>query len=207
MAGMHGYNHTCSEAKVNIAQYKSTINTSSFSKVEISRIWEFYVSKSPAEQSSQSISLLNYGWANNNNRENGFHVLEKALVGTADNLTLCFVRAKTIKDTLSAMDLANDSICICHPRGVLMQEFEYQHDENETVRVESKEARVRCLFRHIRNAFAHGNTYFLPNDMVMFEDKERGSSGKITTRLLMPQQALLKWMTIVDRDNILPKET
>lgn len=207
MAGMHGYEHICNDTKIDIAKYKATLNASSFSDEEIKKLWEFYVSRSPAEQSSQSISLTNYGWENNNNRENGLPVLEKKLIEAANNISICFVRARTIKDTLSAMDLANDTICSCHPRGVLMQEFIYQHDENESVRVESKESRVRCLFRHIRNAFAHGNTYLLPNGMILFEDKESGSTGKVSARILMPQAALLKWITIVDREHILSEAT
>ena len=207
MAGMQGYEHTCNENKVGFNEYKSTLNASTFSDEEIKRLWEFYVSRSPAEQSSQSISLINYGWENTNNRENGLPALEKALKAAASNMNICFVRARTIKDTLSAMDLANESICIHHSRGVLMQAFEYQHDENEVVHVESSESRVKCLFRHIRNAFAHGNTYLLPNGMIMLEDKEQGLKGKITARLLMPQNSLLSWITIVDRNCIWRKAT
>ena len=207
MAGLRGYEHTCNNSKVSVAGYKSTLNASIFTDAEIKRLWEFYVSRSPAEQSSQSISLINYGWEYNNNRENGLPALEMALKAAANNMNICFVRARTIKDTLSAMDLANESICIHHSRGVLMQAFEYQHDENEVVHVESSESRVKCLFRHIRNAFAHGNTYLLPNGMIMLEDKEQGLKGKITARLLMPQNSLLSWITIVDRNCIWRKAT
>ncbi len=207
MAGMQGYEHTCSKNKIHFVQYKSTLNGNSFSDAEIKKLWEFYVSKSPAEQSSQSISLTNYGWANNNNRENGLPVLERALTAAANNMSLCCVRAKTIKETLAAMDLSNDTICIDHPRGVLKQDYKYQHDENETVHIVSTESRVRCLFRHIRNAFAHGNTYLLPNNMIIFEDRESGLAGNITARILMPQHSLLNWISIVDRNHILPNVT
>lgn len=56
--------------------------------------------------------------------------------------------------------------------------------------------KIKCLFRHIRNAFAHGNTYFFENENVLLEDKD---GKKVTARILIPQQALLEWTGIIDK--------
>lgn len=200
MAGMKGYSHKCNLKKYDYTSCKRTINNAGYTDSEIKQIWEFYVTKSIAEQSSQSVKLENYGWDQTQNKKTGYPALEALLAKEAKDCLFCFVRAKTIKDTLSEMDLANNIICIDHPRAVLRQNFSYSHDENETVSLSSKEGRIVCLMRHIRNSFAHGNTYFLPNDNILLEDFE---TKNVTAKILIPQRALLSWITIIDKDNIL----
>ena len=94
------------------------------------------------------------------------------------------------------MDLANDRICISHPRAVLTQNFTYESDENEIVKIKSTESRINAIFRHIRNSFAHGNTYFFPNGNCLLIDKYR---TKTTAAILIPKQSLWDWISIVDR--------
>lgn len=204
MPGMVGFTHKCKSEKCDITRYKKTINESIFTDVEIKHIWEFYVTKSIAEQSSQSISLENYGWESTTNQETGFPALEALLIEAANISALCCIRAKSIKDTLAAMDLLGDRICIEHPRAVLKQDFNYDVNENEKFSFEFKESRIKCLFRHIRNAFAHGNTYFFDNGNMLLEDKEGNGDRKITAKILIPQSALISWISIVDKDRILP---
>ena len=203
MSGMNGFVHRCIVPKVNVIPFRNTINSTGFTDEEIKKIWEFYVTKSMAEKSSQSVKLENYGWDINQSKTTGLPALENELSNAADSCVMCFVRARTIKDTLSAMDLSNSMICTEHPRAVLKQEYRYDHNENEEVQIESGESRIVCLFRHIRNAFAHGNTYFFENGNLLFEDKDKGESGAISARIIIPQRALLTWIQIVDKDNIL----
>lgn len=203
MAGMKGFAHICNAPKIEFTQYKTSINNAGYSDTELRRLWEFYVTKSISEKSSLSIKLENYGWENTQSKTTGLPALESLLTASAGNCHLCFIRAKTIKDTLGQMNLANSRICIDHLRGVLKQDFKYEHNENEEVTIESAESRIVCLMRHIRNSFAHGNTYFFPNRNVLLEDRDSGEKGGISARIIIPQFALLKWISIVDRDNIL----
>ena len=59
------------------------------------------------------------------------------------------------------------------------------------------ESRIKALFRHMRNSFAHGNTYFFDNNMVLLEDKD---GGKITATILLPVHSLVDWIFIVDKN-------
>ena len=179
------------------------IKDSGFSADEVNLIWDFYVTKSPAEQSTQSISFTNYGWADTTSKENGYPALENALAKDAGIESFYMIRATSIKNTLNSVDLGNRTICIEHPRAVLMQRYSILVDENENMQFQHEEKRVTCLFRHIRNSFAHGNTYFFENDMMLLEDKDKST---ITARILMPRKSLLSWIDIVDKDKISNKE-
>lgn len=200
MAGMIGFSHSCEIIKENFENYKSTINSAGFTDEEIKRIWDFYVTRSISGRSSQSLRLEDLGWEITQNRKTGLPALEDSLSVAAGNCIFCFVRARTIKDTLGQMDLINSHICLQHPRAVMKQEFSYSHNENEEVFITSNENRIVCLMRHIRNAFAHGNTYFFNNDNMMLEDKDNAS---ISARIIIPQRALLLWIPIIDKNNTL----
>ena len=56
------------------------------------------------------------------------------------------------------------------------------------------------MFTHIRNAFAHGNTYFFENGNVLLEDKD---GNKITARILIAVQTLVDWIRLIDKDSII----
>lgn len=195
--------HICTSKKYDIQNRKMAIKDSGFSADEVNLIWDFYVTKSPAEQSAQSISFTNYGWANTTNKENGYPALENALAKDAGIESFYMIRATSIKNTLNSVDLGNRTICIEHPRAVLIQKYSVKVEENETMKLNPEESRVACLFRHIRNSFAHGNTYFFENDMMLLEDKDKST---ITARILMPRKSLLSWIDIVDKDKISNKE-
>ena len=97
------------------------------------------------------------------------------------------------------MDLYEDLICISHPRAVLMQNFTCSTDENEKVTLKSEENRINAIFRHIRNALAHGNTFFFDNGMCLLEDKD---GKRRTAGILIPSRSLLDWIFIVDKNEI-----
>ena len=195
--------HICTSEKYDIQNRKMAIKDSGFSADEVNLIWDFYVTKSPAEQSAQSISFTNYGWAETTNKENGYPALEKALAESAGIESFNMIRTRTIKDTLNLVGLGDGTICIEHPRAVLTQKYSVKVDEKEDLQLKPEESRVKCLFRHIRNSFAHGNTYFFENDMMLLEDKDKST---ITARILIPRKSLLSWIDIVDKDKILNRE-
>ena len=128
---------------------------------------------------------------------------EKELAENAGIESFYMIRTKTIKDTLILLGLGNRTIYIEHPRAVLTQKYSVNVDEKENMQLKSEESRVKCLFRHIRNSFAHGNTYFFENDMMLLEDKDKNT---ITARILMPRKSLLSWIDIVDKNKILKRE-
>ena len=197
MAGMNGFTHSCNCPKVKYEDYKGSLKASSYDDADISLIWDFYVTYAFAAESAQSISLKDYGW------ENPEKDLEKSLMEKAQIDKLCCIRANRIYDTLAACDMSNKEICITHSRGVVQQKYSITVDENEKMSFaggSGAETRITCLFRHIRNALAHGGTYFFESGNMLLEDKD---NSKITARKIIPQQALLDWIRIVDKTKIL----
>lgn len=67
-------------------------------------------------------------------------------------------------------------------------------DDNEP---KAKSGKPEAFFTHIRNSFAHGNTYFFDNGNVLLEDKNRSN---ITAMILIRQQTLLDWISLIDKD-------
>lgn len=198
MAGMTGFIHSCSETKVQKNKYRCALRDSDFSDSECNLIWDFYVARSFAATTGDPIFLDTYGWQTTQSNTDGLPALENQLAVAAGISSLCIVRNKTIKDTLSQMDLGQERLCVTHTRAVLMQNFSYEATENETVTIKSEESRINAIFRHIRNSFAHGNTFFFPNDMCLLEDKD---GKKVTAAILIPKQVLLDWIYIVDKNH------
>ena len=196
MAGMAGFVHSCDDEKIEKAPYHLALKESGFTGDQINILWDFYVSRSFAAATGNPISIESCGWHDTQSKTDGFPALESELASAAGISAFCIIRNKTIKDTLSQMDLANDRICVSHPRAVLSQNFTYESDENETVKIKSGESRINAIFRHIRNSFAHGNTYFFPNGNCLLIDKD---GSKTTAAILIPKQALWDWISIVDR--------
>ena len=196
MADKAGFVHSCSDAKIEMSLYHLALKESGFTENQINILWDFYVSRSFAAATGNPISLETCGWDDSQSKTNGFPALEFELASASGISSFCIIRNKTIKDTLSQMDLANDRICISHPRAVLTQNFTYESDENEIVKIKSTESRINAIFRHIRNSFAHGNTYFFPNGNCLLIDKDR---TKTTAAILIPKQSLWDWISIVDR--------
>lgn len=46
-------------------------------------------------------------------------------------------------------------------------------DGNLKVEISNTEAGYRCIFRHIRNAFAHNNVFFFENGNILMKDYQR----------------------------------
>ena len=201
MAGKRGFEHHCEEAKILKGANKNSLNSSPFSYAQIDMIWDFYVTHTISGGSGLERTIEDYGWKKTENKTNGYPALENGLVESAElQDNICFIRSKTCKDTLKAMDLSNDLFCAHHPRAVMLQKYSTTVDENEIISFaggSSAENRIVCLFRHIRNSFAHGNTYFFDNGFVLLEDKD-GST--VTAEILIKQKTLLDWIRVIDKD-------
>lgn len=198
MAGKNGFTHNCAFNKERKSVYKNSIINSNYTDIEINIIWDFYVTHSLSNGSSLSRKIIDYGWDATISSTNGYNAIEKLLCLNANISEFCFIKAKTCKDTLNTMDLSNDFICVFHPRAVMLQDYSVSIDENENLKLESKENHILCLMRHIRNAFAHGNTYFFDNDNMLLEDND---GGRITASILIPKRSLLDWIKIIDKNS------
>ena len=62
----------------------------------------------------------------------------------------------------------------------------------------AKAGDAESVLTHIRNAFAHGNTYYFENQFVLFEDKDQ--KGIITARIILAQQTLIDWISLIDSE-------
>ena len=199
MAGVTGFDHICSEEKIEIIEHKRSLMNSAFSDAECRIIWDFYVARSFSAATGLAVDLSDYGWNNSQSKTDGLPALERKLAEAAGIEAFCIVRSKSVKDTLQQMGLSQDRICTVHPRAVLMQNYHVDIDENEKPKIVSDESRIHSLFRHIRNSFAHGNTYFFSNEMCLLEDKD--GATKITAESLIPCKALISWIGIVDKEH------
>lgn len=201
MPGMMGYEHHCGEEKVSKAANKKSLKDSPFSYAQIDMIWDFYVTHAISGGTGLERTVEDYGWSKTENKKDGYPAIECSLIEKAKlKNNICFIRAKKCNDTLGAMDLSNDLICVSHPRAVLLRNYTLSVDENERISFAGSSAaenQVVCLFRHLRNAIAHGNTYFFENGFVLLEDKDKSS---ISASILIQQQTLLDWISVIDRN-------
>lgn len=81
----------------------------------------------------------------------------------------------------------------------MLQNYHITVDENDIPVFDSNnpaESKLTAFFRHIRNAFAHANTYFFDNGIVLLEDKDK---SKLTAAILIKQQTLLDWIKVIDK--------
>ena len=80
-----------------------------------------------------------------------------------------------------------------------MQSVKVQIDEYGKIRITDTDGnRMISLFRHIRNALAHGNTYFFENGFMMLADRNEKKDD--TARIILPISALLEWIWIIDKN-------
>ena len=159
-----------------------------------------YKNKNNHQKNSLQIGgsiILDNGWDINKFLKE----IESNLMHIAGIDKLCCIRSKKIDNTLKACDLYENEICVEHPRAVIQRKFTLEIDENEKISFaggQGGEKRIDCLFRHIRNSFAHTNTYFFNNGNVLLEDKD---GTKITSMILIKGQTLLDWIHYIDKDN------
>lgn len=184
--------------KVEVQNYKSSINECHLSTDEIALIWEFYVTKSIAKSAEQKRSAADYGWKQLPYKK----MMESAGIEEKNVKVLC---ANSINTTLLNMDLQivegtgdkkkNKPIDIDLCRIVCLTPYTISDEEQP----KPKFGEIESILTHIRNSFAHGLTYFFDNGNVLFEDKEK--SGTISARMILKQQTLIDWIRIIDYEH------
>jgi hypothetical protein len=114
-------------------------------------------------------------------------------------IILNFIEASTIIELLieegKDREKRNKPIDIDTPRIVCLSPFTIADEEAPKAKVGEAES----VLTHIRNAFAHGNTYYFDNKYVLFEDKDQ--RGSITARILLSQQSLIDWIRLIDHES------
>ena len=177
-------------SRVFASAYKKSIYDIGLPREQEAAIWDFYVTKSIASSASQRRTISDYGWKN---------IPFKEMLSSAGILSnnVKILPATSINETLKKYNLdtgkANDEkeIEIDELKIVCLTPFTIA-DENPP---KAKVGDAESVLTHIRNAFAHGNTYFFDNGKVLLEDK---NSNVITARILIDVQTLLDWIPIVD---------
>lgn len=183
--------------KLEIQPYKKSINQTSFTPEQISIIWDFYVTKSIAKSCSQKRKISDYG-------HNKFPWKEMLIVSEIQSKNVKILLANSINKTLKSFDLTtteskskgkqNKAIEIDVPKIVCLTPYTISDEEPPKAKVGEAES----VLTHIRNSFAHGNTYFFDNGNVLFEDMD--TRGEITARIILRQHTLLDWISLIDKD-------
>lgn len=189
--------HVCNEKKEKLDNHKESIIQSTLTTDEINAVFDFYVLHAPILRSGSEKtadfgmrSPGEYGWYGNR----GLGELERNLLKSGNIHRFVMIRADSIDETLESMDLKDD-ICIKHPRAVMQHNFKVTVKENGEVKLDDKETRMQCLFRHIRNSIAHNRTYLFENgEMILLED---GDDKKVTARILIKVKTLVDWIEII----------
>lgn len=181
--------------KQTINQFKKSINESSFSIEQIAMIWDFYVTKSMAGSAAQRRKISDYG-------QSQIPFAKMLNAATIDDNHYAVLLADKMPLTLKELDFVvagskgvEIEIDIDTPRFAFL--MGYSISDNEPPKAKNDCSKAEGLLTHIRNAFAHGNTYFFPNGNVLLEDK---NGSTITAMILIKQQTLLDWIKIIDCD-------
>lgn len=193
------YVHNCGSQQMDITAFAKSIVNMGFQQQECLDILTFYLFNAPVLKSNKTDdqfglkSLREYGWVGNPDMSK----LEGRLLKSAGIGMFCFIKSDSISETLESMNLGQ-KICIEHPRAVIKQNYNVVVREDNSVCITKQETRMECLFRHIRNAFAHNHTYDFNNGMIMLEDCD--DNGKISARIIFPKRSLIDWRRIVKRE-------
>lgn len=181
--------------KDTVQKYKKSINESGFTVAQISMIWDFYVTKSIAASASQKRTASDYGLKQipfvkmlevAGIKENQYKILlSDRMPATLDALNLKTTGEKGIEIPIE-VDI---------PRFALI--MGYSISDEEEPKPKDNCSKAECLLTHIRNAFAHGNTYFFNNENLLLEDKNKSNT---TAMIIIKQKTLLDWIKLIDHE-------
>lgn len=179
--------------KTIIQKYKKSINEAGFSERQILILWDFYVTKSMSSTAAQCRKPSDYGI-----KQLNINSLMKT-AGISDGCSK-FLLADTMKKTLKAMDLSYSgkkgaAVEIDIDRVRIAFTTPYSISDDEPPKAKEGYSHAKSLFIHMRNAFAHGNTYFFDNGNALFEDRK---DSNVTAMILINKKTLLDWIVQVD---------
>ena len=144
--------------------------------VEISDIYDFYLLRCPyaksnqsSASSSRSINLADYKWMGSK-LDDLMQWICRHFTNDDGNLQLVFQVSDAVNETIANLGLNKECVCLSCSRAVLQIGNKVTISENGECRVRLKESYATCLFRHIRNAFAHGNYHIGANGRILLLD-------------------------------------
>lgn len=183
--------------RVIVQEYKKSIYDIGLDKDSEAIIWDFYVTKAMCKSASQGRRVSDYGRKNIPYEE----MLTTADI-SSDNAVVLL--ANTMHDTLQKLDLET-----AHESGKSERRLEIETEPcrfailtpftiSDNEKPKEKCGRGESLLTHIRNSFAHGNTYFFEDKRVMLEDKDQ--RGNITARIIIKVNTLFDWIHLIDKD-------
>lgn len=183
-----------------VSNYKKSIYEIGLPRETEAMIWDFYVTRSFASSASQKRKVgdfdiksipLDKMLKQAGFTESNFRFMPcTTMTNTIKSLNLC-LEEKNKNNKIIEIELED----IETPRMCCLQPFMVTEDK----KIEPRSSKADCLFTHIRNAMAHGNTFFFDNGNVLLEDKDK---GKITAMILISVQALVEWIRIIDSKGI-----
>jgi len=180
-----------------VSNYKKSIYQIGLPREEETIIWDFYVTRSFANSASQKRKVEDFGIKK-------IPLDEMMSIAGIPKGKYIFKPCTTMPKTLGVLGLQTVGkddkkkdievpIEIDEPRLCCLQQFSIDEDLN----VKATNSPADALFTHIRNAFAHGNTYFFDNGNVLLEDKDK---SKVTGRILIKVSTLIEWVKLIDKD-------
>lgn len=195
------YIHECTETLVSRDSGSTSISTC-YSSEEIAELFRFYVLEAPVlkpDQTSKSPnlrSLKNLGWKDGS----ALNRLERKLLQASGMNSFIILGSTSISSTLEEMKLT-DRICIAHPRCVLQRPTTLKLQEDGQITQNNRGTdvnRMQCLFRHLRNGFAHGCIRVFDKQAVLIEDYNTQGASTQTAAILLKAQTLLDWIEIIE---------
>lgn len=162
------------------------------------KIIEFFVLYSPCENvSARGKPLSVYGWKDKNPPKEGYlyrRLMESANLVENTSYFTCNKQDEE-KDLFSKAHLEADFMNYCNKN-----EVAYLLNGNE----------VMCLFKTIRNGFAHGRFTFVNVGQSTYVAMENGvaSAGffEVKARLFLSKETLQKWINIVENESAIERE-
>lgn len=191
----------CACEKSRLGDYCKPITQMEYTQDELIKIFDFYLSRALTIKNNGTKgsefglrALKELGWAGNAKLSS----LERKLLQSAGIQRFVIMISSSIDATIKNMDL-DGNICTKCPRAVLKLDCKFELLEDGSIKKETSETRMECLFRHIRNSIAHGHTYYFPNnETLLLEDCDLDS--RITARILLKKSTLLDWIGIIDEE-------
>ena len=179
-----------------ISIFRKSMRESGFSKSDEAAVWDFYVTKSLSRASNQHRFLTDYFKPSFCNPINLLDRMMKASNIIEDHCVIA--PGKSITNALSKLGLADElaaGINITVPRIACLISSE---SDSTNLQYSVKRSVINIML-HVRNAFAHGNTYFFENDFLMLEDLSFDQS--ITARMIFHKSTLISWIRLFDENS------
>lgn len=183
--------------EVYISEYKKSIYDLGLDKDSETILWDFYVTKAICNSASQKRTPSDYGLK----KIPYERMLEVAGITPLNAVPLL---ANTMPKTLERLGLNTTEGKGKDKREIGIETTPcrfafitpYTISDNDIPKGNC--GKGESLLTHVRNAFAHGNTYFFKDGTMLLEDKDQ--RGNITARIIIKVETLFAWIKLIDKN-------